>query len=259
METLKRVLDDVREAFGMEPKYMKLSPFQEAKLLHEFRTFYDMNGDGRLQWKDFEMARDYVCEKSGWKPKSSKWNVCRLLFADLWRHLLDAADGNIDGEVTKDEWLFLWTKIIRDKRTFDHGRGKKCPPKPPETEDQPSNVVPDKKENAAAAKEAPSRGEQAQDDDFPVPQWFENYIEYKFSLLDRAGDGILDEEEFEYTLNDAYNISPKDCQTAFRLMTKNGEMTIDKRYFRTLALQFYLSNDPSDLGNFINGKLIYDD
>lgn len=36
------------------------------------------------------------------------------------------------------------------------------------------------------------------------------------------GDGVLDEEEFEYTLSDAFNISPKECQTAFRMMTKVG-------------------------------------
>ena len=36
-------------------------------------------------------------------------------------------------------------------------------------------------------------------------------------------------------------------------------MVLDFDYFVKLFEQFYLSNDPADLGNFINGKLDYDD
>jgi len=39
---------------------------------------------------------------------------------------------------------------------------------------------------------------------------------------------------------------------------QNGEKSVDYAYFYDLALQFYLSDDPSDLGNFINGKLEYE-
>jgi len=31
---------------------------------------------------------------------------------------------------------------------------------------------------------------------------------------------VIDEEEFEFTLNDGFDASPKDCQVAYRMMTK---------------------------------------
>jgi len=39
---------------------------------------------------------------------------------------------------------------------------------------------------------------------------------------------------------------------------QDGEKELDFSYFRELALEFYLSDRASDLGNFINGKLSYD-
>jgi len=35
-----------------------------------------------------------------------------------------------------------------------------------------------------------------------------------------VGDGVIDEEEFEFTLNDGFDVSPKDCQVAYRMMTQ---------------------------------------
>jgi Ca2+-binding EF-hand superfamily protein len=261
MDAINRFFDWLREVFGMAPRNQSLSPFQVAKLQHEFSTFYDMNGDGKLQWKDFEMARDYICEKSGWKPKSAKWNACRQLFADLWRNLLDTADKNIDGEVTAEEWLQLWGRILNDKREYERSLKGKLQTRTETSEAKKHDDTGADDDNLRNNEHAGGFGfsdDKRESGEVFLPLWFENYIEYKFSLLDRAGDGVLDEEEFEYTLSDAFNISPKECQTAFRMMTKNNEVTIDRKYFRTLALQFYLSNDPGDLGNFINGKLVYD-
>lgn len=35
-----------------------------------------------------------------------------------------------------------------------------------------------------------------------------------------AGDGVVDEEEFEFTLSDGFDISPNDCRIAFRIFTQ---------------------------------------
>jgi len=40
--------------------------------------------------------------------------------------------------------------------------------------------------------------------------------------------------------------------------TQDGEKQLDLDYFREMALEFYLSDNASDLGNFINGQLKYD-
>ena len=39
------------------------------------------------------------------------------------------------------------------------------------------------------------------------------------------GDGVIDEEEFEFTLSDGFDISPNDCRIAFRIFTQVRPMT----------------------------------
>ena len=39
---------------------------------------------------------------------------------------------------------------------------------------------------------------------------------------------------------------------------QGNQKSVDFDYFRKLAVEFYFSDDPSALGNFINGKLTYD-
>jgi len=53
----------------------------------------------------------------------------------------------------------------------------------------------------------------------------------------------------------------RDCHLFFCFLffcTQDGEKQLDLDYFREMALEFYLSDNASDLGNFINGQLKYD-
>lgn len=52
-----------------------------------------------------------------------------------------------------------------------------------------------------------------------VPDWLENYIQYKFNLLNRTGDGIIEADEFEYTLS-FFDIPAKDCRSAFIMLSE---------------------------------------
>jgi len=240
MSAVKEFFSNFLISLGLLKPPVVLSNFQRAKLLHEFRTFYDVNKDGRLQWKDFELARDQICTKSGWKPHTQKYEHCRDLFVNLWRNLQDSADSDVDCEITEAEWLSLWIRVLKAKREHE----KTC-----------SSSKKTKSKNISQSK----NDVQSEVEDFPyIPIWFQDYIDYKFNLLDRAGDGFVDEEEFEYTLNDMFNIPPQDCRVAFCMISQNKEKKVDKAYFRLLALEYYLSDDPSDLGNFMNGKLQYD-
>ena len=47
-----------------------LTPFQRSKLIFDFNTFFDLNKDGVLTYKDFLWAKDRICQISGWKVKS---------------------------------------------------------------------------------------------------------------------------------------------------------------------------------------------
>ena len=58
-----------------------------------------------------------------------------------------------------------------------------------------------------------------------------------------------------------YNVSKTQTYVIsfFIFFFQNKTVQLDFDYFVQLFEQFYLSDDPSDLGNFINGKLDYND
>ena len=76
----------------------------------------------------------------------------------------------------------------------------------------------------------------------------------RFDLLDRVGDGVIDAEEYEYVLSE-FGIKEKDSKQAFLIFSHHLEIQIDFQYFVQLFEEYYLSDDPADLGNFVNGKL----
>ncbi|GFN88736.1 sarcoplasmic calcium-binding proteins i, iii, and iv-like [Plakobranchus ocellatus] len=92
----------------------ELSDFQKNKLLHEFHTFFDLNKDGVLEWKDFEMAREQICKKSGWKIGTDEHTRTKAVFCDIWRHLQDDGDLNLDGRITSEEWVRMWEKLNKE-------------------------------------------------------------------------------------------------------------------------------------------------
>jgi len=202
----------------------ELSQFQKNKFLHEFNTFFDFNKDGVLEWKDLVNAREKICELSGWKTGTEKHQAIEAVFSDLWRHLQDDGDENLDGRITQDEWLAMWRQLH-------------------------FHYLDSKKEKNACVEEVEDS----------IPRWLEDYIKYKFDLLDRTADGKIDVDEFEYVMTD-FGVSPKDARTAFLLFSYNNETqsnqtTIDLPCFRKLSIEYFRSNEPSQLGNFITGRL----
>ncbi|XP_070178166.1 calexcitin-2-like isoform X2 [Littorina saxatilis] len=228
------IMDRIRGFFGDELLFKRkmgglfssdtdLSEFQQKKLLHEFHTFFDLNKDGTLEWKDFDMAREKICSLSGWKTGSEKFMKTQELFTDIWRRLQDEGDENLDGKITADEWLGMWQKFNQE---------------------------------SVQAEKREKKGEEA--GKIKIPEWLERYVEYKFNLYDRTGDGVIDAEEFEYVLSD-FGVSSKDARTCFLLFSNNNEHKVDLACFKTLSAEYYRSNDPSALGNFITGRLDFED
>ena len=87
-----------------------------------------------------------------------------------------------------------------------------------------------------------------------LPTWLNDYLRFRFDLLDRVGDGLIDTEEYEYVLSE-FNIKEKDSRQAFLLFSHHLTVDIDFPYFVRLFEEYYLSDNPSDLGNFVNGRL----
>ncbi|KAL8595516.1 hypothetical protein ACOMHN_000725 [Nucella lapillus] len=206
---------------GLFSSNTDLSEFQKKKLLHEFYTYFDLNKDGTLEWKDFDMAREKICQLSGWKLGTDRFLKTQELFTDIWRRLQDQGDENLDGKITAEEWVSMWQRFHRE-RVAEEKKAKK------------------------------GEGETVR-----MPDWLERYVEYKFNLYDRTGDGVIDADEFEYVLSD-FGVSSKDARACFLMFSNNNEYKVDLEYFKALSAEYYRSDDPSALGNFITGRLTFD-
>ncbi|KAG1662702.1 Calexcitin-2 [Nymphon striatum] len=86
------------------------------------------------------------------------------------------------------------------------------------------------------------------------PGWVKAYLLYRFQLLDRDRNGIIDEDEFSYVMG-KLGIPEKSSKACFMMFTQNKTRVVDYDNFRRLAAQYYRSDDPCALGNFITGKL----
>ena len=99
----------------------ELSDFQKNKLMFDFNTFFDLNNDGYLSYKvnieylikalvsiptlhfyqDFQWAKDRICQMSGWKMNCAKYKATEKLFTDIWTSLVQVADTDHDGKITR--------------------------------------------------------------------------------------------------------------------------------------------------------------
>ncbi|GFS49068.1 calexcitin-2 [Trichonephila clavipes] len=87
-----------------------------------------------------------------------------------------------------------------------------------------------------------------------LPEWLTTYLWCRFNIYDRTGDGAIDVEEFAYILEN-FGIPERQSRQCFVMMTLNDTKPLDFAYFCELAIEYYTSDDPSALGNFITGKL----
>ncbi|GBM75128.1 hypothetical protein AVEN_233774-1, partial [Araneus ventricosus] len=87
-----------------------------------------------------------------------------------------------------------------------------------------------------------------------LPEWLTTYLWCRFNIYDRTGDGAIDVEEFAYILEN-FGIPERQSRQCFTMMTLNDTKPLDFAYFCELAIEYYTSDDPSALGNFITGKL----
>ena len=56
-------------------------------------------------------------------------------------------------------------------------------------------------------------------DDSCLPKWLFKYLVFRFNLLDRTGDNVIDNEEFEYVLSE-FGVSPRTARQAFTIFTQ---------------------------------------
>ncbi|XP_043190032.1 calexcitin-2-like isoform X2 [Amphibalanus amphitrite] len=233
--------------------HSKLSPFQKEKLLHEFFVFFDRDKNGRLTFSDFCLLRDHICQLSGWQPGSAKRRHAEDLFLHMWHDLQLQADVDHDDVITANEWLLMWENIYKGLRAY-FKRKKQHPAllsAPLKSSSSNSSLTADPEVAAPADSPEPDK---EQTEKNPWPEWIHAYLQYRFNLYDRTGDGVIDEEEFVYVLTD-FGVRERFSRQAWKMFTQGSGESLSFDFFCQLAEQYYLSNDPADAGNFLTGKL----
>lgn len=88
-------------------------------------------------------------------------------------------------------------------------------------------------------------------------EWQKEYMNFIFDLQDSSADGTIDEGEFT-TVCTGYGISEADCKLAFAKFTSNGTVEINREEFAKLWQDYFVGDDPTLRGNFIFGKVNWD-
>jgi len=243
-----------------------LTDFQKNKLIFDFNTFFDLNNDGYLSYKDFQWAKDRICQMSGWKVDCAKYKSTEKLFTAIWTSLVQVADTDHDGKITSNEWLAMWEaykkELIEREKEMENFLEKFYSKHDPDFKKLKSlgthlgehtEIVAKEVEHQKWAKFEEAKHIEALERTI-LPDWLYDYLRFRFDLLDRVGDGIIDTEEYEYVLSE-FHIKEKDSRQAFLLFSHHLTVEIDFPYFVKLFEEYYLSDNPADLGNFVNGKL----
>ena len=186
---------------------------------------------------------------------SEKYRRTDQLFSKIWTSLVESADFNQDGKISVAEWLALWQSykcelVSREKNFLGRFYQQARNPNFRQLKEAGARLG-----DAGEWDEVEKRWKPSSlPSDTILPGWLLDYLIYRFDLLDRTGDGEIDSEEFEYVLCE-FGIKEKDSRQAFEIFSQHGEQLVDFDYFVRLFEEYYLSDDPSDLGNFVNGKL----
>lgn len=92
-----------------------LSDFQKRKFTSFFRQLDD-NGNGTLEFDDFTAHARFIKRYKGWEDDNE--NFTRLIDAKrkFWDELVHQVDLNNDNEVSRDEWISFFEKIIAETK-----------------------------------------------------------------------------------------------------------------------------------------------
>ncbi|CAJ0564610.1 unnamed protein product, partial [Mesorhabditis spiculigera] len=87
---------------------LEVHPFLLKKWTYAFKTFFDINGNGSLEYKDFDTLAHIIRATRG--PRSHEYISAKLAFPEIWYSLTQAAQIDEGGKLNLDDWISLLTK-----------------------------------------------------------------------------------------------------------------------------------------------------
>ena len=93
-----------------------VSNLQKDKFLHIFELL-DVDGNGVLQYEDFRLVVDTMCDERGWSKGHRRRLGLTRANKRLWDLMIRYLDADGDGDVSLIEWLnFHFTAFSQDPK-----------------------------------------------------------------------------------------------------------------------------------------------
>jgi Ca2+-binding EF-hand superfamily protein len=100
-----------------------ISALQKEKLIYMFGLL-DVDGNGVLEYDDFRMVVDVMCDERGWSSGHRRRLGLKRANKRLWDMMANHLDLDGDGEITMAEWLtFHFTAFCLDPDLKGTDRG----------------------------------------------------------------------------------------------------------------------------------------
>jgi len=91
-----------------------------------------------------------------------------------------------------------------------------------------------------------------------IDDWEKVYMDLMFELQDTSGDNVIDENEFA-SVCESFGVNPAESRQAFNTFSSHGHVPVDKKYYEKLWKEYFGSDDPASLGNYMFGKISFAD
>lgn len=91
------------------------------RLLKRFQK-WDSDGNGTLEWQDFEKEAQKIAQNFGKPTDSAEARTLREAFRSLFDHLTDAAGAPSNGPLTQDQFLRVTEALIFEGGEADFNR-----------------------------------------------------------------------------------------------------------------------------------------
>uniref|UniRef100_A0A1I7T4T3 EF-hand domain-containing protein n=2 Tax=Caenorhabditis tropicalis TaxID=1561998 RepID=A0A1I7T4T3_9PELO len=89
----------------MHPKAANPKEFIESKWKHAFTTFFDLDRNGLIEWKDFKDLIEVIGEVRG--RRSDFFLTARLCLPDIWQKMTEAIGKEEEDIITLSDWIQL--------------------------------------------------------------------------------------------------------------------------------------------------------
>ena len=87
-----------------------------------------------------------------------------------------------------------------------------------------------------------------------IDEWERLYMNLMFELQDTSGDNVIDEDEFAEVCA-TFGVDCAEARQAFQTFSHRGHVPVDKTYYEKMWKEYFGSEEPSSLGNYMFGKI----